>query len=142
MSLASLLYLIFFLSGASALVFESLWFFQAGLALGNSIWASSLVLASFMAGLAAGNAWVSLRGDPLVAVQGVILFILSVFIIKNLVDFFRSYLVARVEQGVTRDLRREAYDHLLELDLGFFGRTAWGRSYLALSTTSSRSVRS
>ena len=71
--------------------------------------------------------WVSLRGDPLVAVQGIILFILSVFIIKNLVDFLRSYLVARVEQGVTRDLRREVYDHLLELDLGFFGRTRMGQ---------------
>ena len=71
--------------------------------------------------------WVSLRGDPLVAVQGIILFILSVFIIKNLVDFFRSYMVARVEQGVTRDLRREVYDHLLELDLGFFGRTRVGQ---------------
>ena len=71
--------------------------------------------------------WVSLRGDPLVAVQGIILFILSVFIIKNLVDFFRSYLVARVEQGVTRDLRREVYDHVLELDLGFFGRTRVGQ---------------
>ncbi|MDE0886039.1 MAG: spermidine synthase [Myxococcota bacterium] len=65
MHLAPLLYLIFFLSGASALVFETLWFFQAGLALGNSIWASSLVLASFMAGLALGNAWVSFRGDRL-----------------------------------------------------------------------------
>jgi len=65
MHLAPLLYLIFFLSGASALVFESLWFFQAGLALGNSIWASSLVLASFMAGLALGNTWVSFRGDRL-----------------------------------------------------------------------------
>ncbi len=63
MHLAPLLYLIFFLSGASALVFESLWFFQAGLALGNSIWASSVVLASFMAGLALGNGWVSFRGD-------------------------------------------------------------------------------
>ena len=71
--------------------------------------------------------WVSLRGDPLVAVQGIILFILSVFIIKNLIDFFRSYLVARVEQGVTRDLRREVYDHVLELDLGFFGRTRVGQ---------------
>jgi subfamily B ATP-binding cassette protein MsbA len=60
-------------------------------------------------------------------VQGIILFILSVFIIKNLVDFVRSYLVARVEQGVTRDLRRELYGHLLELDLGFFGRTRVGQ---------------
>ena len=65
MHLGHLLYLIFFLSGAAALVFESLWFFQAGLALGNSIWASSLVLASFMAGLAVGNAWVSFRGQAI-----------------------------------------------------------------------------
>ena len=65
MHLGHLLYLIFFLSGAAALVFESLWFFQAGLALGNSIWASSLVLASFMAGLAIGNAWVSFRGQAI-----------------------------------------------------------------------------
>jgi spermidine synthase len=50
-----LLYLIFFLSGAAALLFETLWFHQAGLALGNSVWASSLVLAGFMGGLALGN---------------------------------------------------------------------------------------
>jgi len=52
----ALLCWMFFLSGASALVFETLWFRQAGLALGNSVWASSLVLAAFMFGLAAGNA--------------------------------------------------------------------------------------
>ena len=43
------------LSGCSALVFETLWFRQAGLLLGNALWSSSLVLASFMAGLAIGN---------------------------------------------------------------------------------------
>jgi predicted membrane-bound spermidine synthase len=47
--------LIFFLSGASALIFESLWFRLAGLALGNSVWSASLVLAAFMGGLALGN---------------------------------------------------------------------------------------
>jgi len=41
-----------FVSGAAALLFEMLWFRQAGLAFGNGVWASSLVLASFMAGLA------------------------------------------------------------------------------------------
>jgi spermidine synthase len=46
----------FFASGASALIFETLWFRQAGLAFGNSIWASSLVLSGFMGGLALGNA--------------------------------------------------------------------------------------
>jgi predicted membrane-bound spermidine synthase len=50
-----LLSLVFFVSGAAALVFETLWFRQAGLSFGNSIWASSVVLASFMAGLAVGN---------------------------------------------------------------------------------------
>ena len=47
--------LIFFLSGASALVFESLWFRLVGLSLGNSVWSASLVLAAFMGGLALGN---------------------------------------------------------------------------------------
>ena len=42
----------FFASGASGLVFETLWFHEAGLALGNSVWASSLVLSGFMGGLA------------------------------------------------------------------------------------------
>ena len=54
--MASLLYILFFISGAAALIFEMLWFRQAGLALGNSVWASSLVLAGFMGGLALGNA--------------------------------------------------------------------------------------
>jgi spermidine synthase len=43
------------LSGAAALVFQTLWFRLAGLALGSGVLASSLVLASFMAGLALGN---------------------------------------------------------------------------------------
>ena len=53
--MSRILYAIFFLSGAAALLFETLWFRQAGLAFGNSVWASSLVLSSFMAGLALGN---------------------------------------------------------------------------------------
>jgi len=70
---------------------------------------------------------VDLDGDPEAAVQGIILFILAVFLVKNLFDFLRTYLVARVEQGVTRDLRNEVYDHLLNLDLAFFGRTKTGQ---------------
>lgn len=55
----STLALIFFLSGASALIFESLWFRLAGLSLGNSMWSASLVLAAFMGGLALGNGLVA-----------------------------------------------------------------------------------
>jgi spermidine synthase len=46
---------LFFLSGAAALAFETLWFRQAGLAFGNGVWSSSVVLASSMGGLALGN---------------------------------------------------------------------------------------
>ena len=67
--------LIFFVSGASALVFETLWFRAAGLTLGNSLWASSIVLASFMAGLALGNALAVRYGPrvkrPLAAYAGI-----------------------------------------------------------------------
>ena len=61
------------------------------------------------------------------AIQGIIVFILAVFALKNLFDFVRIYLVAWIEQSVTRDLRNEVYDHLLDLDLVFFGRTRVGQ---------------
>ena len=57
-----ILSLVFFASGAAALLFETLWFRQAGLMLGNSVWATSLVTSSFMGGLAIGNAWAGARG--------------------------------------------------------------------------------
>jgi len=47
---------ILFLSGIGALIFETLWLRISGLAFGNSIWAAALILSSFMAGLALGNA--------------------------------------------------------------------------------------
>ena len=59
------LYVVFVLSGASALLFETLWFRLAGLTFGNSIWASSIVLASFMGGLALGNAAAARHGHSL-----------------------------------------------------------------------------
>src|SRR5688572_28540529 len=46
---------VFFLSGASALAFETVWFRQLGLVFGNGVWATGIVLASFMGGLALGN---------------------------------------------------------------------------------------
>jgi spermidine synthase len=45
-----------FLSGTGALIFETLWLRLSGLAFGNSVWAAALILSSFMAGLALGNA--------------------------------------------------------------------------------------
>jgi spermidine synthase len=47
---------ILFLSGVSALLFQTLWLRLSGLVFGNSIWAAALILSSFMAGLALGSA--------------------------------------------------------------------------------------
>src|SRR5262245_23149570 len=47
---------VLFLSGTGALIFETLWLRLSGLAFGNSLWAAALILSSFMAGLALGNA--------------------------------------------------------------------------------------
>jgi spermidine synthase len=52
-------------SGVSALVFEMLWLHQAGLAFGNGVWASALVLGAFMAGLGLGNHVGTRLGDRL-----------------------------------------------------------------------------
>src|SRR5881398_2533202 len=52
----TLLCSILFLSGTGALIFETLWLRLSGLAFGNSVWAAALILSSFMAGLALGNA--------------------------------------------------------------------------------------
>src|SRR5687767_2340866 len=53
--------LVFFLSGASALIFEGLWFYSLGLTLGNNVWSTAIVLASFMGGLTLGNTIVVFR---------------------------------------------------------------------------------
>src|SRR2546429_2390734 len=47
---------ILFLSGVGALIFETLWLRLSGLAFGNSVWAAALILSSFMAGHAVGDA--------------------------------------------------------------------------------------
>lgn len=70
---------------------------------------------------------VDLDGDPQAVVGGIIVFIVVLIAIKSAVEFARAYLSARVEQGVTRDLRNEVYGHLLQLDLSFFGRVRTGQ---------------
>jgi len=48
---------VLFLSGISSLIFETLWLRLSGLTFGNSIWSAALILSSFMAGMALGNAF-------------------------------------------------------------------------------------
>ena len=48
--------LVCFVSGAASLVFQVVWFHLGGLVFGSGVWATSLVLSSFMGGLACGSA--------------------------------------------------------------------------------------
>src|SRR5262245_17088296 len=54
--------LLFLFSGAAGLIFQVVWFHRAGLVFGNSIWSTSIVLSSFMAGLALGGALIAWFG--------------------------------------------------------------------------------
>ena len=56
------LLLVCFVSGAASLIFEMVWFHLSGLVFGNSVWATSLVLSSFMGGLTIGSAIVGRSG--------------------------------------------------------------------------------
>jgi subfamily B ATP-binding cassette protein MsbA len=57
---------------------------------------------------------------PIVALERICLFMLVVLFLKNVADYFQSYLVMRVEQAAIRDLRNELQRHLQELSLSFF----------------------
>ena len=50
-----IVWLIFILSGASALIYEVLWMRQLTLVFGSTVFATSTVLTAFMAGLALGS---------------------------------------------------------------------------------------
>lgn len=54
----------FLLSGASALIFETLWLRIAGLTFGNAVISAALVLSSFMAGLAIGSGFAAFGHRP------------------------------------------------------------------------------
>src|ERR1700687_29736 len=56
------LLLVCFISGGAGLIFEMVWFHRSGLVFGNSVWATSLVLSTFMGGLTIGSAIVGHSG--------------------------------------------------------------------------------
>src|SRR5437016_12400935 len=55
LNVKSILYVVFFLSGATGLVYEVIWVRLTGLIFGNTSQAISTVLGAFMAGLALGS---------------------------------------------------------------------------------------
>jgi spermidine synthase len=98
-----LISLVFLVSGAAGLVFEALWFHQAGLVFGNSVWGAALVLASFMGGLALGNGIAAAYGarvtrplrtyailEAVVGLTGFSLVLFFPFLQGHLVPVFRA----------------------------------------------------
>jgi subfamily B ATP-binding cassette protein MsbA len=65
--------------------------------------------------------------DPMQAITALCIAIAVVFMLKNVFDYLRQYLVVQLEQSVTRDLRNSVYTHMLELDLRFYNRTRAGQ---------------
>jgi ATP-binding cassette, subfamily B, bacterial MsbA len=66
-------------------------------------------------------------GAAMEGLRNVLLLLFAVFLVKNIALYVQMYVVAVIEQLVTRDLRNQIYDHLMELDLGFFQRTRSGQ---------------
>jgi ATP-binding cassette, subfamily B, bacterial MsbA len=71
---------------------------------------------------------------PMEAITVLSLAVFAVFMLKNVFDYLQNYLVVKLEQSVTRDLRTRVYDHLLELDLRFYGRTRAGQIITRLTS--------
>ncbi len=61
-----------------------------------------------------------LDAGPLVALERICLFLLVVFLLKNLADYLQSFLMVAVEQSAIRDLRSQLYAHLHTLPLAYF----------------------
>jgi len=57
--------LVFFISGCSALAFETVWFRIASIVLGSSVWSAAAVLMAFMTGLGIGNILIAWHGHKL-----------------------------------------------------------------------------
>jgi ATP-binding cassette, subfamily B, bacterial MsbA len=60
--------------------------------------------------------------------------VFAVFMLKNVFDYLQQVLVVLLEQSITRDLRVQVYEHLLELDLRFYGRTRSGQIITRLTS--------
>jgi len=60
------------------------------------------------------------------ALLRICILIVIVFLLKNIFDYSQSYLMARVEQSLMRDLRNALYRHLHNLSLSYFSNERTG----------------
>lgn len=82
--------LVFFLSGSSALIFETAWFHVMGIVLGSSVWSAAAVLTAFMSGLAIGNSIMASVGHRFRNLVGTYIMIELVIGISGVLVIFLS----------------------------------------------------
>jgi subfamily B ATP-binding cassette protein MsbA len=61
------------------------------------------------------------------ALRRLCIFIIILIFFKGFFDYFQSFLMAGVEQGVIRDIRNDLYRQINRLSLGYFTRTRTGQ---------------
>jgi len=71
-------------------------------------------------------AWLT-GGSRREALRRLCIFIILLIFLKGFFDYFQSYLMAAVEQGVIRDIRNDLYRQINRLSLGYFTRTRTGQ---------------
>jgi len=72
--------------------------------------------------------------SPMAALRNVVLLMFFVFLAKNIFGYVHQYTLAVVQGRVTRDIRRDLYQHLLRLDLPFFASTRAGQTIVRLTS--------
>lgn len=128
-----ILCMIFFLSGASALIFELLWFQLSGLVFGNSVWATAVVLAGFMGGLALGSTLVAFKGHKIkspirtyalleitIGISGFLLVLILPNLTQIFVPLFRLFLGS---EFILTSIKASAALILMLLPAGAMGAT-------------------
>ncbi len=96
---------VFFLSGASALAFETVWFRITSTILGNSIWSAAAVLMAFMLGLGLGNFFMAFYGHKIkkpffiyiivefiIGISGVVIVLMLPVVSPYLANLFQNVL--------------------------------------------------
>ena len=63
---------------------------------------------------------------PAELLTAIIIFVVSVFIIRAIAIYFQSYFMREVSQRVVRDVRNLLYDKLLSLSMDFYSRSQTG----------------
>ncbi len=77
-------------------------------------------LSNFISGITSGIQSYIFSGDTSDILFKICVMIIIAFLGKNLFGYLQAYAMAHVEQGMIRDMRDEAYNHLHKLPMSFF----------------------